>query len=301
MKDLSAFLSHLQYEKRFSSHTITAYEGDLKQFTYYLVKQYELSDISQATHFYIRSWIISLMDSDLNNKSVNRKITVLRTFFRFLQREQKISKNPMLKIQAPKTKKTLPVFVDAKNMDKILDSMADENKSKPSYQLSRDKNIIALFYMTGIRLSELVNLKLSDIDFYNLSVTVLGKRNKVRQIPITLKHKRELEHYLVTRKEFLEIVSLESEYLFLNNNGNKIYPKFVYRIVNTELKGFTTSEKKSPHVLRHSFATNMLNKGADINAIKELLGHSSLAATQVYTHNTIEKLKEIYKQAFPKA
>ena len=155
--------------------------------------------------------------------------------------------------------------------------------------------------MTGIRLSELVNLKLSDIDFYNLSVTVLGKRNKVRQIPITLKFKRELEAYLQQRKLLLEEFSLQCDYFFLNKMGNKIYPKLVYRIVNGALSNVTTSKKKSPHILRHSFATNMLNKGADINAIKELLGHSSLAATQVYTHNSIDKLKEIYKQAFPKA
>ena len=301
MKEISAFLSHLQYEKRFSVHTLTAYESDLSQLIEYLQKQYELSDITQATHFYIRSWIIALMDAGINNKSVNRKITVLRTFFRFLLREKKIAKNPMLKIQAPKTKKTLPVFVDAKKMDQVLDQMPDDKKEVPEYELSRNKNIIGLFYMTGMRLSELVNLKLSDVDFYNLSVTVLGKRNKVRQIPITLKHKRELSVYLEQRKSFLEEVSLQSEYLFLNNKGNKIYPKLVYRIVNKELKFATTNKKKSPHILRHSFATNMLNKGADINAIKELLGHSSLAATQVYTHNTIEKLKEIYKQAFPKA
>ena len=301
MKEISAFLSHLQYEKRFSVHTLTAYESDLSQLIEYLQKQYELSDITQATHFYIRSWIIALMDAGINNKSVNRKITVLRTFFRFLLREKKIAKNPMLKIQAPKTKKTLPVFVDAKKMDQVLDQMPDDKKEVPEYELSRNKNIIGLFYMTGMRLSELVNLKLSDVDFYNLSVTVLGKRNKVRQIPITLKHKRELSVYLEQRKSFLEEVSLQSEYLFLNNKGNKIYPKLVYRIVNKELEFATTNKKKSPHILRHSFATNMLNKGADINTIKELLGHSSLAATQVYTHNTIEKLKEIYKQAFPKA
>lgn len=301
MKELTAFLSHLQYEKRFSVHTLTAYEGDLKQFTEYLQKQYELSDITQSTHFYIRSWIISLMDNGLNNKSVNRKITVLRTFFRFLQRGQKITKNPMLKIHAPKTKKSLPVFVDAKNMDKVLDKAPDEDDRKSAYEISRDKTIIALFYMTGMRLSELVNLKLSDIDFYNLSVTVLGKRNKVRQIPITIKFKRELEWYFEKHKEHLETTETTSDYLFLTNDGSKIYNKLVYRIVNKELETATTSKKKSPHVLRHSFATNMLNKGADINAIKELLGHSSLGATQVYTHNTIEKLKEIYKQAFPKA
>ena len=214
MKELTGFLAHLQYEKRFSVHTLTAYQIDLKQFVDYLQKQYEVSDVTQSTHFYIRSWIISLMDSGLNNKSVNRKITVLRTFFRFLQREQKITLNPMLKIQAPKTKKSLPVFVDAKNMDKVLDKPPVENETRSAYELSRNKNIIALFYMTGMRLSELVNLKLSDIDFYNLSVTVLGKRNKVRQIPITLKHKRELEGYLIERKLFLEGVSLQSEFVF---------------------------------------------------------------------------------------
>ena len=299
MKELSAFVAHLQYEKRFSIHTLSAYQSDIKQFIIFLEQQYELSDCAKATHFYIRSWIISMIDGGVNNRSVNRKITVLRTFFRFLEREKKIIVNPMLKITAPKIKKSLPVFIESKSMDALLDKQVDGTESP--HQIIRTKTILSLFYLTGIRLSELLNLKVSDIDLYNLTISVLGKRNKMRQIPITLKFKREMDEYFFVRKTFLGEVNQPCDFLFLDNKGNKISREFVYRIVNREMTGFTTNTKKSPHVLRHSFATNMLNNGADINAIKELLGHSSLAATQVYTHITIEKLKEIYKQAFPKA
>lgn len=299
MKEAARFLSYLKYERRFSAHTLVAYESDLLQFTDYLQVQYQLSDIQQVNHLLIRSWVVSLIELKLNPRSVNRKITSLRSFFRFLQREKIITVNPMLKIKAPKSAKRLPEYVDDKRMDIVL----AEQEEVPSYVNLRNHLILEFFYMTGVRLSELIGLKLGDVNLYNLSISVFGKRSKVRQIPVTNSFKRKMEKYLEERKQFLQEVEKKSDYFFLNNKGNQLYPKFVYRIVQGELSKHQqiTNTKKSPHILRHSFATAMLNKGADINAIKELLGHSSLAATQVYTHNTIEKLKDIYKQAFPKA
>lgn len=292
-------MAHLQYEKRFSAHTVIAYESDLIQFKDYLQLQYQSDDLLIANHLFIRSWIVSLMEAGLNPRSVNRKITSLRTFFRFLQREKLITANPMLKIQAPKSAKKLPEFVDAQRMDIVLDAETDDD----SYHALRNHIILEFFYMTGIRLSELIGLRMSDVNLYNLTVTVTGKRNKVRQIPFTNAFKKSLEVYIEKRKSFLSEQSKAEQWFFVNDKGNKLYPKFVYRLVRGELSSHKeiTNSRKSPHILRHSFATALLNKGADINAIKELLGHASLAATQVYTHNTIEKLKDIYKQAFPRS
>jgi len=303
VKLIDRFVAHLQFEKRFSVHTVTAYKADLIQFSDYLSVQYQLSDIEQANHMLIRSWVVSMIEQKLNSRSVNRKITTLRTFYRFLQRERIISSNPMLKIQAPKTAKRLPEFVDDKKMDLVLDKMQASDEDETGYPAVRNHLVLEFFYMTGVRLSELINLQLKDVDLYNLTVTVLGKRSKVRQIPITLSFKKRIEEYLGIRKGFLSEIEKQNNYFFVNDKGNQLYPKFVYRLVRGELSSHSeiTNTRKSPHILRHSFATALLNKGADINAIKELLGHSSLAATQVYTHNTIEKLKDIYKQAFPKA
>ena len=299
MKLIDRFIAHLQFEKRFSAHTVTAYKADLIQFQDYLATQYQFHDIEAASHLLIRSWVVSLIELKMNSRSVNRKITTLRTFYRFLQREKVVTLNPMLKIQAPKTAKRLPEFVDDKKMEIVLNEPDEEN----TYASSRNHLVMELFYMTGMRLSELINLKVADVNLYNLTVTVTGKRNKVRQIPITLPFKKRIEEYLQKRTDFINETGSQCNYFFMNDKGNQLYPKFVYRLVRGELSSHSeiTNARKSPHILRHSFATALLNKGADINAIKELLGHSSLAATQVYSHNTIEKLKDIYKQAFPKA
>ena len=299
MKELQRFLSYLKFERRFSAHTVTAYETDIEQFLAYLKVQYQLDDFTLVNHLFIRSWVVSQMELKLNPRSVNRKITALRSFFRFLLREKVVSINPMLKIRAPKISQRLPEYVDEQRMEIVL----NEQHEGSSFVLVRNQLIMEFFYMTGVRLSELINLKNSDVDLYNLTVTVTGKRSKVRQIPVTNSFKRKMESYIKIRNQFLLELEKSAEFFFIGNNGNKLYPKFVYRIVQSELSKHIeiTNSKKSPHILRHSFATAMLNKGADINAIKTLLGHSSLAATQVYTHNTIEKLKDIYKQAFPKA
>ena len=299
MKELQRFLSYLKFERRFSVHTLIAYETDIEQFLSYINEQYQLEDFTQVNHLFIRSWVVSQMEMKLNPRSVNRKITALRSFFRFLLRENVVSANPMIKIRAPKVSQRLPEYVDEQRMEIVLNEKHDES----SFVFVRNQLIMEFFYMTGVRLSELLNLRASDVDLYNLTVTVTGKRNKVRQIPVTNSFRRKLEAYLELRNQLLTGLEKTDDYFFIGNKGNKLYPKFVYRIVQQELTKHSeiTNSKKSPHILRHSFATAMLNKGADINAIKTLLGHSSLAATQVYTHNTIEKLKDIYKQAFPKA
>lgn len=297
MNELERFISYLSLEKRFSKHTIIAYEGDLTQFRDYLVTQYQLEDFSQVSHFIIRSWAVSLIEQGLDTRSVNRKLTCLRTFYRFLMKNQLVTKNPMQKVQAPKNSTKLPEYLEDQKMDQLLEPKLDDT----SFEALRNNLIIDFFYRTGVRLSELINIKINDVNLYNLTVTVLGKRNKMRQIPLTNKFKVLIQKYLVARSDFMKEKGTVHDYFFTENNGNQMYPKFVYRLVKTEISKVSTSKKKSPHILRHTFATTMLNHGADINAIKELLGHSSLAATQVYTHNSIEKLKEIYKQAFPKA
>ncbi len=290
------FLKYLQYERRYSAHTLLAYSKDLEQFFNYIEKTYEIKEVKDITHVFVRSWIVSLMEEKINSRSARRKISSLKSFFKFCLREKSIERNPMQKIVSPKVAKQLPVFVDEQRMDLLLDKV----EFKEGFPGVRDKLVINIFYQTGIRLSELCNLKDTDVNLYNLTIKVLGKRNKERVIPVSTTLKNEIANYLNLRN-----ISISKELLannfFVLDNGNKIYDKFVYRLVKTKLGAITTGQKKSPHVLRHTFATQMLNRGAEINAVKEILGHASLAATQVYTHNTIEKLKNIYKQAHPKA
>lgn len=290
-----SFIKYIQFEKRYSPHTVIAYKNDLEQFYLFISKTYEVSEITEVNHIIIRSWIVSLMEEKITPRSINRKITTLKTYYKFLIREGVVEQNPMLKILSPKTSKRLPVFVDKGAMDHLLDQVefADD------YLGLRDKFILELFYATGIRLAELVSLKVTSIDLFNNNLKVLGKRNKERIIPFSNPMKGIITRYLEVKKG--DDLLKNSEYLFLNKTGKQISREQVQVLVKKYLTMVTTIEKKSPHVLRHTFATNMLNNGAEINSVKELLGHSSLAATQVYTHNTIEKLKNIHKQAHPKA
>ena len=283
------FLSYLKNEKRYSPLTISAYSTDLTQFYNFIKAQYDLTRIEEVTHGLIRSWIVDMIDAGITTRSVNRKITTLKSYYKFLLREGIVKKNPMLKILPPKTSKKLPVFVEKSSMDELLDTVDFDEGGKGR----RDKLIILLLYSTGIRLSELINLKVSDIDFNQGTLKILGKGNKERILPFSDNLKNEIKQYLD------EVCPIE--WLFLTDKGKKLYAKLVYRLVNSYLRKVTTISKKSPHVLRHTFATRMLNNGADLNAIKEFLGHVSLSATQVYTHNTIKKLTNIYKQAHPKA
>ncbi|MBA3706169.1 MAG: tyrosine-type recombinase/integrase [Bacteroidetes bacterium] len=285
------FLQYLQYEKRSSIHTRVAYANDLEQFLLYLDTTYQIKQLADINHIIIRSWIVYLMEQKISPRSVNRKITTLKSFYKFLLRQVAVTENPMLKIQAPKTSKRLPVFVEKDKMDILLDNTAFGD----DFEGKRNKLVIELFYATGIRLSELINLKVSDIDMSNCQLKVLGKRNKERIVPFNNEIKEGIQLYLKTKP------SNKEKYLFVNASGKKLYEKFVYRLVNKYLSSVTTISKTSPHVLRHTFATHMLNNGAELNAIKELLGHTNLSATQIYTHNTVEKLKNIHKQAHPKA
>ena len=284
------FINYLLSEKRFSVHTITSYSNDINQFFLFLSKEYKItSELSEVNFQIVRSWIASLLEQGVIPRSVNRKISTLKTYFKFLIREGVIQESPMLKVVAPKSKKRLPLFVEEDQIESLLNGVEFDD----GFIGERDKLIIELFYVTGIRLSELINIKISDLNFDNNLVKVLGKRNKERLIPLSARIVKELQF-------FIEKYKIDN-YLFTNLGGTKVYTKLVYRVVNKYIGKISSINKKSPHILRHTFATHMLNHGADINAIKELLGHANLSATQVYTHNTIEKLKSVYKQAHPRA
>ena len=284
------FITYLSSEKRFSEHTIKSYTTDLKQFTSFLSSEFQIIDeINEISFQIIRTWIASLLEKGINPRSVNRKISTLKTYFKFLIREGELIENPMMKVVAPKSKKRLPVFIEE---DQIA-SLLNEVQFEEGFIGQRNKLIIELFYVTGIRLSELINIKISDVDFNNQSIKVLGKRNKERIIPLSSNVVNDLNIFIENNQQ--------NKYLFTNLEGDKLYNKLVYRLVNKYIGEISSVNKKSPHILRHTFATHMLNNGADINAIKELLGHANLSATQVYTHNTIEKLKTVYKQAHPRA
>lgn len=289
-----AFLKYLQFEKRVSAHTLTAYESDLQQFTSFLHDNAPDLSPEQSDYGTIRMWVVQLVDSGLKATSVNRKIASLKTFFKFLLREEHISKNPMTKIRMLKAEKRLPTFVKEADMVSILDNKTFED----SFAGWRDRLILELFYGTGIRLSELVNLQENQVNLYNKSIKVLGKRNKERVIPFPDSLVTIIKGYQAARKR--EVEMKRHGYLLVTHEGEPCYRGLVYRTVKAYLHG-TALEKRSPHVLRHTYATHLLNKGAEINAVKDLLGHSSLAATQVYTHNSIEKIKKAYDQAHPKA
>lgn len=284
------FTQYISNEKRFSEHTVKSYLTDLNQFSSYINSEFDIDGVvSEISFQIIRSWIASMLERELSARSVKRKISTLKTYFKFLLRNELIKDNPMIKVVVPKSQQRLPVFVEQEQMELLLNEVVFED----GFIGQRNKLIIELFYATGIRLSELINIKINDIDFHSKLIKVLGKRNKERLIPIS----DNMNQFL---KGFINENNI-NVYLFTNLNGEKLYTKLVYRVVNKYIGKISTLNKKSPHILRHTFATHMLNNGADINAIKELLGHTNLSATQVYTHNTIEKLKKVYKQAHPRA
>ncbi len=297
MEVREAFIHYLKYEKRFSKHTITSYKGDLNQFFAFLLRHVkgQIINFQKIDEHIIRKWIVFMIENDISARSVNRKITTLKTFFKFLLKENQIKSNPLNKVLTPKPEKKLPWFVDQNQMDILLDNYKFTN----DFEGARDKLIIEIFYFTGIRLSELTELKMKNINQKECFIKVHGKRNKERIIPYPSNLNQSINQYLNYRKQ-INASSNQEEPIFITIKGEKIYTKLVYRIVNKYLDAVTTIEKKSPHILRHTFATHMLNNGADLNAIKEILGHANLSATQVYTHNTFEKLKDIYKQAHPR-
>lgn len=294
MDVIDGFISFLKHEKRYSPHTLNSYKKDLEQFKAYSNKNYNVNNVTEAGYKTVRSWIIDLIQNEsLTTRSVNRKLSALKSFFKYLQRNGDIETNPMNRVLSPKNKKPLPSFVEK---EKMID-LFHQDLFPDNFEGARDKLILDIFYQTGIRLSELVNLRLTDLDLQGNTIKVYGKGKKERLIPISRELVASISYYNGKRDE----LKTSSEYLFTTSSGNKVYQKLVYRIVHKYLSMVTTLNKKSPHVIRHTFATHLLNNGADLNSVKEILGHSNLAATQVYTHNKFEKLKLIYKQAHPRA
>jgi integrase/recombinase XerC len=295
MNALSSFIQYIKFEKRFSPHTVEAYNSDLEQFFNFLNVTYGEIEIKKVTHPMIRSWIVSMMENRTTPRSINRKLSSLKSFYKFLLRNETIKVNPMQKIQAPKTSKRLPVFVDESSMQLLFEKV----DFGEGFLAARDRLLMEVFYSTGMRVTELVNLKDKDIDLTNSQVKVLGKRNKQRIIPFTRIVRQMIQEYVALKSK--QSFSFSSENLFVDKNGKPLTRLAAYNLVKKYLSIVSTLNKRSPHVLRHTFATHMLNHGADINSIKEILGHANLSATQVYTHNTIEKLKQVYKQAHPRA
>ena len=295
MNHKESFLQYLLFERRYSQHTITSYKNDLEQFDAFLGSTGHSGDLSEIKSQEVRAWIVKMMDNNISAVTVHRKISCLRIFFRYLRKEGFVQHNPMEKIVLPKRKKKLPVFVGEEALDRLLDKF----EFGDDFRGTRNRTIIEMLYLTGMRRAELIGLKNADIDLGSSVLKVTGKRNKQRIIPILDELKSGITEYTVIRKR--EFPDLESDWFFVTDSGNKLYDKYVYNTVKNYLAMVTTIEKKSPHVLRHTFATHMLNHGADLNSIKELLGHANLSATQIYTHNTFEKLKEVYKQAHPRA
>lgn len=285
------FLQYLEFEKRYSVHTLKSYRSDLDQLQTYLKTTYDENGVEAVTHDMLRSWIVSLMEAKISPRSVSRKISAVKSFFKWARKFEYVSADPTLKITLPKIPKRLPVYVEEEEME-IINT---EGMFPDTFEGIRDRLIVELFYQTGIRSNELLTLKTKDVDFHRGTIKVLGKRNKERIIPVGSDVISLMETYYRIRAEDFE----PSPFFFITLKGESLYPKLVYKIVNTYLGRVSSLRKKSPHVLRHTFATHMLNRGADLNAIKELLGHASLAATQVYTHNSIEKLQEIHRKAHP--
>lgn len=291
---LEAFINYLTYEKRLSQHTICAYKTDLNQLTDYLQAQFQVTDLTEATSKLLRSWIIHLSQEGLNNRSINRKVACLRAFYVFLYAKGYTETDITAQLRSLKIKKALPVFL---REDELL-HLLDTHPFPDEFEGWRDKLVLELFYGTGIRLSELLNLRDQDINLYENTIRVLGKRNKERIIPLPKTIVPVIKQYLTLRNA---TIPGPHSYLLLTIKGNPCYPMLIYKSVKQYLSSYTQADKHSPHVLRHTFATHLLNRGADLQAIKELLGHANLAATQIYTHNSMEKLKEIFLQAHPRA
>tara|TARA_R110002072_G_scaffold24063_6_gene82370 strand:- start:106 stop:999 length:894 start_codon:yes stop_codon:yes gene_type:complete len=291
---IPSFLDYLKFQKRFSDHTVKAYENDLVSFEKFIFEENDIQYWKEVNHHHIRQWIVELSENGIKPRSINRKISSLKTYYKFLIREGQVELNPMSKVIAPKQSKQLLRVVSEKEIQILLEDI----EFPEGFLGLLHKTVISSFYFTGMRLSELINLKDSDVDLNNKRLRVLGKRNKERFLPITVNFQEELNYYREKRKE---ISTVEGDaWFFVNAKGKKLYPKLVYDFVNRYLSSVSSIEKKSPHVLRHSFATHMLNRGADLNSIKELLGHSNLSATQVYTHNSVDQLKKTYNQAHPR-
>ena len=284
------FLDYLTIEKRYSVHTTVSYRNDLNQFNLYLSESYSGIEFKKVEMIHVRSYMVHLLESKLAKSTVARKVSSIKSLYKFMKKEQLISSSPIQLLETPKIDSRLPVFLKEEEVVNLF----EEFKFEDSFSGKRDKMILYLFYQTGIRLSELIGIK--DVDVRNGELKVLGKRNKERIIPLSNNIQPLIDQYLNLKDE----LGFKKKYFFVTDNGNKLYEKFVYRKVNYYLSMVSSKHKKSPHILRHTFATHMLNNGADLNSIKEILGHENLSATQVYTHNTFQKLKSIHRQSHPR-
>lgn len=291
---LTAFINYLTLEKKYSPHTVLAYQNDITSFLVFIKEEMQCEDSIEVNYAMIRSWIVSLVDKGLNNKSINRKISSLKSYYKFLLKTGQIKIHPLAKHKSLKTAKTLQVPFSETEINAVIKSF----EFGDDFESIRNKAIVELFYATGMRKSELIQLKLQDIDYHKQTIKVLGKRNKERLIPLIPSSLDSIKLYLDKRNNVEN--ALSDDYLFLSKNGVKISQTLVYRIINNYFSQVSTKVKKSPHILRHSFATHLLNEGADLNAVKELLGHSSLASTQVYTSNSIAELKKVYSNTHPR-
>jgi len=290
---IPSFLEYLLLEKGYSRHTITAYKTDLIAFKDFCEVVYDQDSLVGINYVQVRSWVVSMVDADISNNTVNRKVSSLKSFYKFLQKTGEIETNPLAKHKALKVPKKVQVPFTSKEINQVILNI---NKNK-DFDSIRNKLLVELLYSTGIRRAELINIKESDVDIANSTIKVLGKRNKERFVPILSSVLDTLNEYLRLRNEN----QFDSEFLLITSKGNKIYETLVYRIINSYFSQVSSKVKKSPHILRHSFATHLLNEGADLNSVKELLGHSSLASTQVYTHNSLDAIKKVYNQAHPRS
>lgn len=293
--EADSFLEYLKFEKRYSPHTIRSYQDDLTFFFEYLSAEYAELSVKDIKPTFIRSWLAKQKEKGASAKTINRRISTLKSFFKYQLRQEVIETSPMTTIVSPKQSKRLPNYVEQKDTEVLFEHV----EFPDNWEGLMNKMILELLYCSGMRLSELISLKETQVDLYKNRLKILGKGNKERIIPFSQEMKTNLEQYLKEKKNQFGETAIE--FLLVNEKGNKLYPKYVQLVVKKYLSLITTIEKKSPHVLRHTFATHLMNNGAELNAVKELLGHSSLAATQIYTHNTIEKLKDIHKKAHPKA
>jgi len=294
-KALQQFIDYLKFQKRYSQHTIISYQTDLTAFFDFIELTFGSTPLPDIKPTYVRTWLASLKEQGMEAKSINRKISSLKSFFKYQLREELVQVSPMSTIISPKMNKRLPQFVEKADINTLFSYV----EFPDDWQGKTDRILLQLFYNTGIRQAELVSLKENQVDYFKKSIKVLGKGNKERIIPVSVDLLGILKDYVAEKRKLFE--KYDSQVLLINEKGRPLYPKYVYNAVKKYLSKITTISKKSPHVLRHTFATHLMNNGADLNAVKELLGHSSLAATQIYTHNSIEKLKDIHKKAHPKA
>ena len=293
MNQIKAFTEYLSLEKKYSQHTLTAYYNDLISFRDFCDVEFSQRALEDISYVQIRSWIVNLVDQGISNRSINRKVSSLKSFYKFLQKTKQIDTNPLASHKALKTSKNVKTPFSTKEVGAAIDLIS----SKGTFKEQRDRLIIELLYSTGIRRAELIDLKLSSLDLHSKTIKVLGKRNKERLIPLTPTAVESIKNYIKQREE----LTMHTDHLLLTSKGNKIYETLVYRVINNYFSNVSTKTQKSPHILRHSFATHLLNEGADLNSVKELLGHSSLASTQVYTHSSLDQIKKVYNKAHPRS